>query len=161
MKLSTFKNHLSESKILTFMLPEGALIPSYFHITEAGLITKHFIDCGGTIRLEKKVSFQIWTSTDTDHQLETNKLLGIIKKYEQVISTEDLEVEFEYQHDTINKYGLTFNNGYYVLTNTKTACLAEEACGIPGLDTSTNNLGTASIITNQDSCCTPNSGCCS
>ena len=160
MKLSTFKNHLGESKTLTFMLPEGVLIPSHFHITEIGLVTKQFIDCGGTIRNEKTISFQLWTSTDTDHQLETSKLLGIIRKYEEVINHDDLEIEFEYQHETINKYGLNFNNGYFILTNTKTACLAEDVCGITNLTSTTKNLGTASMVTNQDSCCAPNSGCC-
>lgn len=162
MKLSEFKNHLSASTKLNFMLPEGLLVPDHFHITEAGLVTKHFIDCGGTVRDEKKISFQIWTSVDTDHRLEPSKLLAIISKYEQVIDTEDLDVEFEYQHETINKYGLNFNNGYYVLTNTKTACLAEEACGLPSFDAS-SALATkvATVLTTKaSSSCAPNSGCC-
>ena len=157
MKLSEFKNHLSASTKLNFLLPEGALIPSHFHITEAGLVTKHFIDCGGTIRGEKKISFQIWTSVDLDHCLEPSKLLAIINKYEQVINKEDLDIEFEYQHDTINKYGLNFNNGYFILTNTKTACLAEEACGLP---TQKVKTALADLTTKESSCCAPNSGCC-
>lgn len=158
MKLSEFKNHLSASTKLNFMLPEGALIPSHFHITEAGLVTKHFIDCGGTIRTEKKISFQIWTSIDLHHRLEPSKLLGIIRKYEEAIDTEDLDVELEYQHDTINKYGINFNNGYFVLTNTKTACLAEELCGLPSFEKVKTSL--TDLTTKASSCCTPNSGCC-
>lgn len=164
MKLSEFKSHLSNCSHLNFMLPEGLLIPSHFHITEAGLSTKHFIDCGGTERLEKKISFQIWTSTDTDHRLEPTKLLSIIHKYEQVIDSTDLDIEFEYQHETINKYELKFNNGYFILSNTKTACLAEEACGLPSFEgTLTNakvNKSLTDLTPSANSCCTPNSGCC-
>lgn len=158
MKLSEFKNHLSNSVTLNFMLPEGALIPSHFHITEAGLVTKQFIDCGGTERIEKKISFQLWGSIDVEHRLESSKLLGIIKKYEAVISAEDLEIEFEYQHYTINKYGLNFNNGYFILTNTTTACLAEDACGLPSFEKTKISL--TDLSNKESSCCAPNSGCC-
>ncbi len=159
MKLSEFKSHLNNAKTLSFMLPEGLIIPEHFHITEAGLITKHFIDCGGVTRNEQTISFQIWVSTDTDHRLETTKLLGIISKYESAIDHQDLEIEFEYQADTINKYGLSFNNGYFVFTNKFTNCLSPDSCGLPSFQKPKIKLTDLSTST-QTSCCTPNSGCC-
>ena len=47
-KLSDFKKHLSILETLTFVQTNGDLVPAHFHITEVGLITKQFIDCGGT-----------------------------------------------------------------------------------------------------------------
>jgi predicted transcriptional regulator len=43
---------LSEKKLdtlenVTFQLPDGTTVPEHFHVTEVGLITKNFIDCGG------------------------------------------------------------------------------------------------------------------
>jgi len=32
----------------SFKLPEGTYLPAHFHMTEVGLVTKHFVDCGGT-----------------------------------------------------------------------------------------------------------------
>ena len=159
MKLSEFKNHLQNSKVLSFMLPEGLIIPEYFHITEAGLVTKHFIDCGGTTRTEQTTSFQIWVSEDTDHRLDSTKLLSIISKYESVIDSQDLEIEFEYQTETINKYGLAFNNGYFIFTNKHTDCLASDGCGLPAFEKQKINITDLTANT-QTSDCTPNSGCC-
>ncbi len=159
MKLSEFKNHLNSSKTLSFMLPEGLIIPEHFHITEAGLITKHFIDCGGVTRTEQSISFQVWVSVDVNHRLDSTKLLDIISKYETVIDKQDLEIEFEYQTDTINKYGITFNNGYFVFTNKLTNCLAPDKCGLPAFEKQKIKL-TDLTASAQTSCCTPNSGCC-
>ena len=50
MKLSELKNKLSTVSNLTFVQPNGVFVPRHFHITEIGLVTKHFIDCGGTVR---------------------------------------------------------------------------------------------------------------
>jgi len=57
MKLSEFKSHLQDMHSLSFIQPNGSPVPAHFHITEAGVTTKHFIDCGGTERIEKYVSF--------------------------------------------------------------------------------------------------------
>ena len=49
MRLSEFKNSLVKQELLTFKLPNGTKIPSHFHVTEVGLITREFIDCGGLL----------------------------------------------------------------------------------------------------------------
>jgi len=47
MKLSEFKHLLSNLETLHFRLENGHQVPVHFHVTEVGMITKKFIDCGG------------------------------------------------------------------------------------------------------------------
>ena len=57
MKLSQIKNYLATATAVNFKLPSGEYVPEHFHVTEVGLVTKHFIDCGGVERLEKHASY--------------------------------------------------------------------------------------------------------
>jgi hypothetical protein len=152
MKLSQIKDQLLQLTEVNFQLADGTMVPAHFHVTEVGLITKHFIDCGGTVRNEKVVSFQLWNANDTDHRLKPQKLLSIIALSEKVLSIEDLEIEVEYQSDTIGKYGVEFNGENFVLTTKQTNCLAQDHCGIPQPE---NKLETQTTA-----CCTPGGGCC-
>lgn len=154
MKLSTFKQHLSELKTLNFKLPNGTPVPAHFHVTEVGKITKHFIDCGGVERTENVVNFQLWNANDYDHRLHPEKLMDIITLAENKLAISDLTIEIEYQGDTIGKYGVDFKQAHFVLTSTVTACLAEDACGIPEQKPSFTMIG------DQQDSCTPGSGCC-
>ncbi len=156
MKLSTFKNYLNTENEINFVEPNGTLVPKHFHITEAGLVTKHFIDCGGTMRQEKTVSFQLWVASDVAHRLEPQKLLKIIDIYEKQFGAEDLELEMEYQGTTLGKYGLEFSNGNFVLTSKQTDCLAKDNCGVP---VEKQKLALAELETSQG-CCTPGGRCC-
>jgi hypothetical protein len=159
MKLSQVKEALQNLKAVVFELPmEKGFVPEHFHITEVGLITKNFIDCGGTVREEKVINFQLWEAADYDHRLSPQKLLGIIEKSETIFHFEDLEVEVEYQTETIGKFGIEFNGAYFKLTNKTTACLAEDACGIPveKQKITLQSLGNPKTTTS----CTPGGGCC-
>ncbi len=158
MKLSEFKTYLKAMPSLQFTLSNGVSIPAHFHITEAGLISKHFIDCGGTIREEKWVSMQIWVAEDTDHRLSPEKLLNIIQTAEKLFGTEDLPLEMEYQSDTIGKYDLELSETHFVLQPKYTDCLAKDNCGVPESKSkvSLSDL----VVNNAQGCCTPNSGCC-
>ena len=156
MKLSEFKQRLNTVNNVNFIQPNGTNVPSHFHITEAGLVTKHFIDCGGTERTEKVINFQLWTSKDFDHRLEPTKLLKIITLSEKIFGNEDLEIEVEYQTDTIGKYGLDFQSENFLLTAKHTDCLAKDNCGIPN---EKQKLQLAELETSK-SCCTPGGGCC-
>lgn len=131
MKLSEIKNILPTLNDVQFQLENGTFVPVHFHVTEVGIITKHFIDCGGTIRNEKVISFQLWDANDYAHRLKPMKLLNIIKLSEEKLGIEDLEIEVEYQNDTIGKYDLGFNGKNFILKNKTTACLASDACGVP------------------------------
>ncbi|WP_188051268.1 DUF6428 family protein [Flavobacterium sp. GP15] len=156
MKLSEIKTALSTLENVAFLLPNGNFVPEHFHVTEVGLITKHFIDCGGKVRKETVANFQLWDANDVDHRLKPKKLLSIIALSEKILGIEDYEIEVEYQAETIGKYDLGFNGQAFVLINKQTACLAEDQCGIP---TSKPKVK-LSEITSQPNGCTPGGSCC-
>jgi uncharacterized protein DUF6428 len=147
MKLSEIKAHLDTAQSVNFKLHDGTCVPEHFHVTEVGVVTKHFIDCGGTVRNEKVANFQLWDANDTEHRLKPGKLLNIIALSEKILGMEDLKIEVEYQSGTIGKYDLGFDGTDFLLLPKKTDCLAKENCGAP-----------QSIV--ESACCSPNGGCC-
>ena len=149
MKLSEIKNILPNLENVEFRLENGTFVPEHFHVTEVGMITKNFIDCGGTVRNQQVANFQLWNANDFDHRLKPGKLLSIIKLSEEKLGIGDFDIEVEYQSDTIGKYGLAFQNNAFVLTSTQTDCLAKDNCGIP-----------QKVELVAQSCCTPGGGCC-
>ena len=89
MKLSEIKSELKKLSQIAFQLPNGDLVPNHFHVTEVGKITKHFIDCGGTVRTEEVINFQLWEANDYDHRFTT---------------------KFSTSH--FNNFNLSFSQGY-------------------------------------------------
>ena len=157
MKLSEIKNHLQQQKEIAFKLPNGELVPSHFHVTEVGKITKNFIDCGGTVRSEEVVNFQLWEANDYDHRLHPEKLIHIIELSENKLQIPDLEIEVEYQmKETIGKFSLGFDGKNFLLTSKLTDCLAKDNCGIP-VEKLKVQMG---AWKQKENTCTPNSGCC-
>lgn len=151
MKLSEVKQVLAGLEKVDFQLEDGSFVPEHFHVTEVGQVDKKYIDCGGVIRTEKKVSFQLWNANDFEHRLKAGKLLGIIRLSENKLGIEDGEVEVEFQgKTTIGKYNLAFNGTHFILVNTITACLAEDACGIKP----------EAVPQTASACCDPHAGCC-
>lgn len=157
MKLADIKEILPTLDNVTFQLADGTYVPEHFHVTEVGQITKNFIDCGGVIRTEKVVNFQLWNADDYEHRLKPSKLLHIIKLSEEKLGIEDADIEVEYQQDTIGKYSLEFNGTTFLLKNKTTACLAEDACGIPSEKIKKSLID---IPINTINNCTPGGGCC-
>lgn len=157
MKLSEIKTILPNLDVVTFQLPNKSFVPTHFHVTEVGIISKNFIDCGGTVREEKVVNFQLWEANDFDHRLAPAKLLNIIELSERILNIPDLEIEVEYQAETIGKFGLNFDGKVFQLTSKMTACLAEDSCGIPP---SKQKVQLVELGTESSGCCTPGSGCC-
>ena len=155
MKLSEVKEALNGMNGLTFQLEDGSKVPAHFHITEVGSVKRHFIDCGGTVRQEEVVNFQLWSSFDFHHRLKADKLVRIIELAEEKLGLSDLQVEVEYQGATKGIYGLKFDEGFFTLTNTATDCLAKENCGIP-----TEKIKKTISKIGDESCCTPGGGCC-
>ncbi|MCI1189674.1 DUF6428 family protein [Hymenobacter sp. DH14] len=154
MKISEIKQALAEVEAVNFRLPSGEYLPSHFHVTEVGLVSKHFIDCGGVERRETVANFQLWEAGDYDHRLAPLKFLHILELSQRILGTEDLEIEVEYQQTTIGKFGLTREGNDFVLTQKQTACLAQDACGIPAAQLfALPQLQTAGG-------CTPGGGCC-
>lgn len=150
MKISEVKHQLEQLDKISFMLPNGELVPSHFHVTEVGKVTKHFIDCGGTLRTEEAANFQLFSANDYDHRLHPEKLLHIIELSQNVLLLGDLEVEVEYQGDTIGKFGLDFDGTHFLLTSKQTTCLAMDKCGIPAKEEPAP----------AGASCAPGSGCC-
>ncbi|MBB3122673.1 hypothetical protein FHS04_000161 [Mesoflavibacter sabulilitoris] len=159
MTLSEIKKHLKNLDTIAFILPDGSLVPNHFHVTEVGKTTKHFIDCGGTIRQEKKVNFQLWNANDYDHRLHPEKLIHIIELSEDIFNLKDLEIEVEYQGEqSIQKFGLDFKDGQFLLTSTQTNCLAKDKCGIPEKQLPKPKVKLADL--NNEPCCSPDGNCC-
>lgn len=155
MNLEQIKNHLATAEAVNFEIPNGTMVPEHFHVTEVGVVTKHFIDCGGTIRNEKVANFQLWDANDFEHRLKPTKLLTIIRLSEEKLGMENLEIEVEYQGATIEKYGLDFNGTNFMLVSKQTACLAEDQCGIPAEKQKLNLVDVGS-----KNACTPGGKCC-
>ena len=154
MKLSEVKEALNRMNELTFRLEDGTHVPAHFHVTEVGSVKRNFIDCGGTIRNDEAVNFQLWSANDQDHRLAASKLLNIINLSEEKLGLTNVEVEVEYQTATIGTYGIEFDGKGFVLTNMQTDCLAKDACGIPPVKQKVTVGGST-----QESC-TPGGGCC-
>ncbi len=156
MKLSEIKGMLKSMDKVEFKLPNGTKVPSHFHVTEVGEITKKFIDCGGSVREEKAINFQLWEANDFDHRLTPQKLLNIIELSEKTLGLGDYEIEVEYQADTIGKYALGYNGFEFTLDPKYTNCLATDKCGVPPEKIKIR----LSDLSSSNSCCTPNSNCC-
>lgn len=157
MKLSEIKKALKQLLTIAFQLPNGELVPSHFHVTEVGKVTKHFIDCGGTVRKEEVVNFQLWEENDYNHRLHPEKLIHIIELSEKIIGIEDLEIEVEYQMaTTIGKFSLDFDGTNFLLVTKLTNCLAKDKCGI---STEKPKVKIGEWKPKENSC-SPNSGCC-
>lgn len=154
MKLSQVKLLLPSLENVVFKLQNGTVLPAHLHITEIGMSTKNFIDCGGTIRQLNRISFQLWHDNDLDHRLKPEKLLQIINLSEVKLNLEDADIEVEFQGDTIGLYDLAFDGNYFVLLNKTTACLALDKCGVPP-----NVDKNIPVQTSSD--CKPGSACCS
>lgn len=153
MNLQELKNHLKDQKTISFKLPDGTLVPSHFHVTEVGKISKHFIDCGGTLRNEVKASLQLWNADDYDHRLHPEKLINIIDLSQKKIGLDNEDIEVEYQGTSIMKFGLDFDGQSFLLTTKETDCLAKDNCGV---DDKSNLV----LQTNEKNSCAPGSGCC-
>lgn len=156
MKLSEVKQYLSNAESVNFKLEDGTMVPEHFHVTEVGIITKDFIDCGGVVRHEKVANFQLWNADDHEHRLKAGKLLSIIGLSEKVLAMEDLDIEVEYQAQTIGKYDLGYDGENFLLLSKQTACLAPEQCGVPAEKPKLQmqNLAATGGV------CTPGGGCC-
>lgn len=135
MKLSELKAALAgdPEQLLRLRLPGGDAVPVSFHITEVGQVTKDFIDCGGTRRTVRTCQLQAWVGPDEDHRIHAGKLLGILRKGSELMDSEDLPVEIEYEQGLISQYPVTcaaVEEGVLVftLTTKHTDCLARELC---------------------------------
>ena len=122
--------------LVRFQLPDGSLVEAHAHVTEVALITKAFVDCGGTSRSESKCQLQSWVADDVDHRLSAGKLLSIIEKGKAILGTDELPVELEHDIGFATQFqviGAERRGDELVLQTAgrHTACLAPEKCCPP------------------------------
>jgi hypothetical protein len=138
MKLSELKSLLRAhpGALPRFVLPDGDQIPAHFHVTEVGHVARRFIDCGGTLHdTAHTCLLQTYVADDVDHRLEAGRLARILELGAQILPSDDLEVEVEYDCCVMAKYPiasghLTGAQLEFQLGQKHTDCLAKEKCGI-------------------------------
>lgn len=155
MKIQLFLNALNSIKELSWTLPNGDQVPAHAHVTEVALMTRRFVDCGGTHRLERRIQLQLWVADDLEHRLIPAKLKRIIQDAEAWLEWGNYEVEVEFQGKTIEKYGVDFCEESFTLVPLQTNCLAPDCCGVPPVDIT--DLEAKPVKINS---CKPGSGCC-
>lgn len=155
MKVKELVEILKTQASIEFAFPSGVAVPAHFHITEMGLVLKNYVDCGGKMRNERCATFQLWVAEDTDHRLTPKKFLGIIAIADGFYGIQDLEVQVEYQQETIGVFDLNYDGKNFILQSKQTACLAEDACGIPGTKRKVS-IGELKTLGS----CEPGSKCC-
>ena len=167
MKIQSFLQALATMIELRWALPDGSLVPAHAHVTEVALMTRRFVDCGGTHRMERRIQLQLWVANDVDHRLEPTKLLRIIRETEAYMEWDNHEVEIEYQGKTIERYGVEIMEGVLALQPLQTNCLAQDRCGLPMLEETSNTTRTVEEAIPQPMSqasvvgrCKPGSGCC-
>ena len=157
MLLAQLKAFLSARNHFTFTLPDGTEVPGHFHVTEVGEVNKTFVDCGGTLRTERRVCLQLWSADDYDHRLAPEKLVRILEMAEDRLGLGNWPVEVEYQGDrTIEKFGLDAREDALLLTGQITDCLAKDNCGMP----SKTQVSLSAYTAQPAAGCTPGGGCC-
>jgi Family of unknown function (DUF6428) len=152
MKLQEFKSLLetNREKAFRLQLPGGSQVPVSFHITEVGLVSKTFIDCGGKVHSVQTCQLQAWGGEDIDHRLEAGKMADILRLSKAIVPNDFLDVEIEYEDTLISQYpvseAIVSDDAVTLhLTTKHTDCLAKELCLAPSA--------------NGSSCC-GSSGCC-
>lgn len=151
MQLQEFKTLLEANREKQFLLqlPNAKTVPQSFHITEVGLVSKTFIDCGGKVHTVQTCQLQAWIGPDLDHRIEAGKMADILKISQSIVPSDALDLEIEYEDDIISQYPVaeavvTQDAVTLRLTPKHTDCLAKELCLVPSA--------------NGTSCCGP-SGC--
>ncbi len=114
-----------------FMLPNGEHIPSHAHVTEVGLVSKTFIDCGGVTGKTDTAVLQTHVMEDTDHRLSSERFAKILDLGDRVLPNDQLDVEVEYDCCVVGQYPIATarpagEHLELILENRRTQCLARE-----------------------------------
>lgn len=158
--LTTFRTTITENpgcSVLIEIAPSVAVAP-HFHVTEIGRVVKEFVDCGGKPRSETRCLLQTLVAGDVDHRLDSTKLAGILKLADRLELTGEEPVEIEHQERSISTddvRSITRDGDTLVirLEPKQTACLAEDACGIPGLKVLQADACSLPICDSDKGCC--------
>lgn len=167
MTLAQLQTALADLDRLDFTLPDGSRVPRRFHVTEVGRTDKRFLDCGGTLRSETRVTLQLWAGPDLHHRLAPAKLAGILAAAQRTLDiAPDTPVEVEYQGDTaIQRFtlGADTEAGQLRLGATATDCLAKGLCDVTAAVGARVTEAKDTLVAVASSCCAPGAGggqCC-
>ena len=89
--------------------------------------------------------------------IKSSNLLNILNLSKKVLNDDNLDIEVEYQSETIGKYDLDFSDNTFQLIAKQTDCLTKIKCNIP--QSKQKLRFSESLVTNQTTC-TPGGGCC-
>lgn len=114
-----------------FVLPHGDYIPGHAHVTEVGHMVKNYVDCGGETGRDEKVLLQTHVGRDIEHRLRSDRFEKILQLGQQVLPSDQLEVEVEYDCCVVAQYPLSDVQpaGQYldlILRPGRTRCRASE-----------------------------------
>lgn len=163
MNTQEFFNILEEhsDKSLLFKYMPGQLVGANYHITEVKHVSVASVDCGAREDSWKQTVIQLWESPleiGKTEFMSCNKALAILNTVGKIRPyINQSEVFFEYGNALFHtaQLGVTSveihgSNLMIQLATQKTACKAEDICGIPEIENSQP----------QANNCAPGSGCC-
>lgn len=164
MNLSEFQSTLAAHPDLglRFVIDSQRAIADHFHVTEVGRVEKQFVDCGGVRRSTLACVLQTLVATDVDHRLTTTKLAKIVSLANSLDLPGETPVEIEHQErsiaiDSVESARVVDGMLEFRLSAKQTACLAEDACGLPVLSVVD---GGCCSSTGSDSSGSDSRGCC-
>jgi len=162
MKTSEFLSLLEKHKgmELLFEYQNGTIVPANYHITEVKNVAIDSVDCGGRTDFWRETIIQLWESPSeigkTDF-MTAFKALGILNRVDKLKPMHrDTELKFEYGNANFHTAQL-FVDGFKSIGNRlvltlavdKTACKAEDVCGVP-----------VEAVKEASTSCAPGTGCC-
>jgi hypothetical protein len=142
---ATLRQH--PEKPVRMVLPDGDPIPAHFHVTEVGHVARRFVDCGGNVRSLESCLLQTWVPDGgTEHRLTAGKLAKILEISRQIVPSDGLETEIEYDCCVVGQYTIECVDAQgdalvFTLGNKKTDCLARESCGAESVATASACCG--------------------
>lgn len=151
-------------KPISIHLPDGSVVPPHYHVTEVGHVTKRFIDCGGTKRIQETCLLQTWIHDDVEHRLLAGKLAAIFDRAGDILPHENLQVEVEHELDVVAQFPLesaeTRPEGLILHLGEKhTDCLARGIC-LPDTCGPKEAPLPKPVPAVSSTSCKPGSGCC-
>nr|WP_321234681.1 DUF6428 family protein [uncultured Psychroserpens sp.] len=156
-----------QEKELLFEYVQNSFVGANYHITEVKHIVIDSVDCGAQTDSWNETIIQLWESPSEFHKtkhMSALKALGILKKVGKMKPYDfDAEVKFEYSNKTfhtaqlfVNDFETEDNKLILNLGVEKTACKAQELCGVPETVVRTLEKAKEKV----EACCSPESGCC-
>ena len=120
MKTNDFINILEKCSFkgsYPFRDASEARIPTGFHVIDAGVKAKNLIDQWGNLKHTHDFSFKLWhgNGRDSGEGLVAEKFLPIIYKILDPYGSPNLNVEVEYEGNTLEVYGLSWAGSCFML----------------------------------------------